>query len=85
VTHRFFDEVHELTRVDVTPSPDGGSEVKVVVNWQATIWDRPEPRSKWLGFDAYQTWLVVTDEQGIPRVKTYSVDELAPMKDSAAL
>lgn len=86
VTHRFFDEIHELVSVELTPLADGsGDEVKVVVNWQAHIWDRPEPHSKWLGFDAYQTWVVVSDEQGKPRVKTYSVDRLAPMAGSAAL
>lgn len=86
VTHRFFDEVHEVTSVVPAPADgQGGVEVKVVVNWQAKIWDAPEPTSKWLGFDAYQTWRVVGDGQGRLRIASYVVDKLDPMPGSAQL
>lgn len=86
VTHRFFDEVHILVSVDVDMAPNGRSaELKVVVNWQARIWDAPAPRSVWLGFDAVQTWTVVAADDGRTQVKTYIVDALEPMPGSASL
>ena len=81
----FFDEVHTIT--EVTPVINGDqAEVKVVVNWQAKVWNPPEPKSKWIGFDAYQTWIVQrSPESGKPVVLTYIVDELRPMPGSDAL
>src|SRR4051812_37892136 len=37
VTRKFFDETHMLKTVDVTPNGDA-VDVKVVVNWQASMW-----------------------------------------------
>jgi len=85
VTHRFFDEVHTVAAVDVTHSSPDHADVTVVVNWQARIWSPPAPRSEWLGFDAYQSWVVVAGPDGIPLIKTYQVDRLVPMPGSAAL
>jgi hypothetical protein len=84
VTHRFFDEVHTLREVTVTRVDGDRAEVRVVVNWQARIWDAPQPRSQWLGFDAYQTWTVLTSER-TPLIQRYVVDELRPMPGSATL
>jgi hypothetical protein len=86
VTRRFFDEVHTVTSVDIerTGDPAAAVTVKVVVNWQAKIWDPPAPKSAWLGFNAYQTWEVVPGPNG-PQVKTYSVDRFEPMPGSATL
>src|SRR6266496_3222810 len=53
----FFDEVHTVKEVQAKPG-GGDVEVKVVVNWQAKVWNPPETTSKWLGFDAYQTWVM---------------------------
>ena len=36
-----------------------GHDVKVVVNWQASVWEPPSPKSKLLHMDAFQTWEVV--------------------------
>jgi hypothetical protein len=85
VTRLFFDEVHTLKKVE--PRIDGDSaEVEVVVNWQAKTWNPPEPKSKWLGFDAYQTWEVVrSPDNGKPVIKRYVVDDLAAMEGSATL
>lgn len=84
VTHRFFDEVHEVKQVEATSHGDH-SDVKVVVNWQARIWDAPEAKSKWLGFDAYQTWVVTRGPSGAPVILKYVVDDLKPMEGSASL
>jgi ketosteroid isomerase-like protein len=86
VTHRFFDEEHTVTGVDIDRTgPDGAVTLAVVVNWQARIWDPPAPRSSWLGFDARQTWTVVAGADGRPQVLTYTVDALDPMPGSPAL
>ncbi|WP_306210650.1 nuclear transport factor 2 family protein [Actinoplanes sp. RD1] len=85
VTNRFFDEVHTVTSVEFLDFAPDRATVKVVVNWQATIWNPPAAKSRWLGFDAYQTWEVVPGELGTPLVKTYIVDALQPMPGSAAL
>ena len=84
VTNRFFDEVHTLTLVDITALSADRAELKVIVNWQARIWNPPAPKSVWLGFDADQTWEVVPGPAG-PRIKTYIVNALNPMPGSAEL
>jgi hypothetical protein len=85
VTNRFFDEVHTVTSVDIGNLTADRADVKVVVNWQARIWNPPAPKSEWLGFDAYQTWEVVASPGGTPQVKTYIVDALEPMPGSTTL
>lgn len=85
VIRKFFDEVHTLKEVTSTPV-DGGVQVKVVVNWQAKVWNPPAAKSQWLGFDAYQTWIVKRSEKtGKVVISKYIVDELRPMAGSAAL
>jgi SnoaL-like domain len=84
VTTRFFDEVHTVRSVDVNSIVDGSAEVTVVVNWQAKAHDGTDAKSKWLGFDAFQTWTVVTGPAG-PQIKIYTVDGLDPMPGSAQL
>ncbi|MFD0688703.1 nuclear transport factor 2 family protein [Actinomadura fibrosa] len=85
VTHRFFDERHEVTKVDATVKDDEAM-VTVLVNWQAKVWDPPAATSTWLGFDADQTWVVVPGEDGSGlRIRTYIVNALTPMPGSAEL
>ncbi|MGC9670571.1 nuclear transport factor 2 family protein [Planosporangium sp. 12N6] len=85
VTNRFFDEVHTVSSVEITEWSAGRATLKVVVNWQARIWNPPAPKSQWLGFDAYQTWEVVPGPDGAPQIRTYIVDALRPMPGSASL
>lgn len=86
VTNRFFDETHELNEFEVASQNDERVQVRLVVNWQAKIWDAPEPRSKWLGFDAAQTWeLRFAPETSEPQIVRYVVDRLVPMPGSASL
>ena len=85
VTHRFFDEVHTMKQLDVVVGADR-ADVKLVVNWQARIWDQPAPSSVWLGFDAEQTWVVKPSPQSQGSViVNYVVDALEPMPGSASL
>ncbi|BFU47629.1 hypothetical protein [Krasilnikovia sp. MM14-A1004] len=85
VTNRFFDEVHTVTSVEFSELVADRASVKVVVNWQAKVWNPPAAKSLWLGFDAYQTWEVVPGPEGTPQIKTYIVDALKPMPGSASL
>ncbi len=81
----FFDEVHDLKEVTAKLNGDTAS-VKVVVNWQCRRWKPPAAKSEWLGFDAYQTWEVKrSPDTGKAVIAIYKVDELKPMKGSAAL
>jgi ketosteroid isomerase-like protein len=84
VTARFFDEEHTVVSVDVELHGPTSATARVLVNWQAKVWDPPEPRSRWVGFDAYQTWELELRD-GRPQVTTYSVDFFDPMPGSAAL
>jgi hypothetical protein len=85
VTNRFFDEIHVVKSVEIGSLAADRAEAKVVVNWQAKIWNPPAPKSVWLGFDAYQTWELIAGPAGIPQIKTYIVDALEPMPGSASL
>jgi ketosteroid isomerase-like protein len=85
VTNRFFDEVHTMQQLDIQPNAEE-AKVKLVVNWQAHIWEPPAPKSKWLGFDAAQTWVMRRSPQTQkPVIVTYIVDGLTPMPGSATL
>ena len=81
----FFDEVHTLKQVDAKPT-DEGAQVKVVVRWEASVWNPPAAKSQRIKLDAYQTWLVrrspATDK---PVIARYVVDKLVYDKDSAKL
>jgi len=83
VIRRFFDEVHTLKSVE--PAIDGDrADAKVVVNWQASVWEPPSPKSKLLHMDAFQTWEVVrSPATGKPVIKRYVVDSFEEMPDSA--
>jgi hypothetical protein len=85
VTNRFFDEKHVITKVEGTIHGDEAT-VTVLVRWEARVWNPPAPNSQWLGFSADQTWTVVQrNGEARPRIKTYAVNELAPMPGSASL
>jgi len=81
----FFDEVHTLKEVTVTPSPVQAN-VKVVVKWEASIWKPPAPTSERIILDAYQTWVVErSPKTEKPVIKTYIVDSLDYAEGSAKL
>lgn len=85
VTNLFFDEVHTMKELQITPR---GSEadVKLVVNWQAKVWNPPDATSKWLGMDARQTWVVARSDDGSRAViKKYVVDGMDLMPGSSSL
>ena len=84
VTRRFFDEVHTIKSVEPTIDEDGKrADVKVVVNWKASVWEPPKPTSITLHMDAYQTWEVVRDgASGKALINKYFVDSFTELPDS---
>ncbi len=85
IINTFFDEVHTIKEVSVTTAGDR-ADVKVVVNWQAHVWQPPAAKSQWLGFDAYQTWEVKRSATtGKPVITRYVVDRFEPMPGSTEL
>ena len=85
VVNRFFDEVHALKELAVDTGGDE-ARVRLVVNWQAKIWNPPAAKSEWIGFDAGQTWTMRRSATtGRPEILLYSVDSFVPMEGSATL
>ena len=84
VTRTFFDEVHTMKDLVITPRGEE-ADVKLVVNWQARVWNPPDAKSKWLGMDARQTWVVRRSEDGRAVIAKYVVDGIDLMEGSATL
>ncbi len=84
VTHRFFDEEHEVRSTEVVSLTPHRAEITVLVNWKASTWNPPAPRSKRLDFDAGQTWTVIAGSAG-PLISRYVVDTFSPNAGSAPL
>ena len=81
----FFDEVHTLKQVEVSPLGDRVN-VKVIVKWEASVWNPPAPTSQRIVLDAYQTWVVErSPKTGKPVVVTYIVDSMDYYEGSARL
>lgn len=82
---QFFDEIHTLKQLGFTAAGDE-AEVTVVVNWQARTWNPPEPKSKSIDADAYQTWVVRrSPDSGQPVILTYTVDAMKPIAGSDSI
>lgn len=81
----FFDEVHTVKLVEPTITGDK-AVVKVVVQWEASVWNAPEANSKRIKLDAYQTWDMAykADSQKVV-ITRYTVDELKYHEGSATL
>ena len=72
----FFDECHTLKDVALQ-APDGDLQsVKIVVNWRCRTWTPPEPYSKQVDMDAYQSWDLRPGPDGQPQVVRYVVHEV---------
>lgn len=84
VTHTFFDEVHTMKELVITPR-GAEADVKLVVNWQAKVWNPPDAKSKWLGMDARQTWVVARSDDARVVIQKYVVDGMDLMPGSSSL
>jgi len=81
----FFDEVHTVK--EVTPVIRGNqAEVHVVVEWQASVWNAPQPKSSRIVLDADQTWTVQRSSRtGGIEITNYTVNGLNYHEGSARL
>lgn len=79
----FFDEVHTVKSTDATINGNTAT-VKVVVHWEASVWEAPAPNSKRISLDAYQTWEVRL-VNGALKLAMYTVDDLKYDAGSATL
>ncbi|MDJ0632310.1 MAG: hypothetical protein QNJ34_03870 [Xenococcaceae cyanobacterium MO_188.B29] len=88
-TETFFDQVHTLKEFKLKPLDDREgkqAEVKVIVHWEASLWQPPAPKSRRVVLDAYQTWLVkrsLTSQK--PIIMTYIVERFDYAKGSDEL
>ena len=56
------------------------AEVKLVVNWQARIWEPPDAYSKWEGVYAHQNWVIERNPiTGKPGISRYAVNKFESM------
>lgn len=86
VVRIFFDEIHTLKKVEPKPISNGKIEVKVVVKWEASMWNPPAAKSERIICDAYQTWILErSPETQKPVILTYIVDSLDFAEGSAKL
>ena len=56
VINIFFDENHNIASVDVLSRSGTEAEVKVVVAWQASWFEKPATKAKRTSLDAAQAW-----------------------------
>lgn len=81
----FFDEVHTIKVCKVTLAGEEAT-VKVVVEWEASVWNAPEARSKRIHLDADQDWTVrVSPRTGELVITRYVVNGLTYYPGSAKL
>ena len=81
----FFDEAHHVESVSAVAGGAERMDIKVVVRWEASRWNAPATKSNRIALLAYQSWTVVTDADGKPRIETYTVDRLEYLPGSAKL
>lgn len=79
----FFDEVHTVKSVESVITGDT-AVAKVVVQWEASVWNAPEAYSKRIKCDAFQTW-EVKESDGKVIITKYIVDGLEYHEGSATL
>ncbi len=78
----YFDEVHTIHAVRITPAPDA-AKVELVLQWQPVVWQAPAATSTQLNFFAAHTWELKrspTTQQ--LWLVTYNVDYFIPVAGS---
>jgi hypothetical protein len=83
VVRIFFDEIHTVKSTEAVINGDK-AEVKVVVKWEASVWEAPEAYSKRIVCDAFQTWQLEARDGKIILTK-YVVDGIEYHPGSATL
>ena len=81
----FFDEVHQVQKVEIMSDSANSATVSVVVKWEASRWRAPSAKSERIMLLAYQTWEVDFATQASGLIKSYTVDRLEYLPGSASL
>jgi hypothetical protein len=82
----FFDEIHTVKSTKIISQSEEQAEIKVVVKWEASVWNPPAAYSSRIILDAYQTWIVKrSPKTQQPVVAIYIVDSLDYAEGSAKL
>jgi hypothetical protein len=82
VIKKFFDEVHTIKALKITPS-NNMAKVEMVLQWQTSIWKAPDAKSTRLDFYVAQTWEIQrspTTQKLI--IVAYNVDYFIPLEES---
>jgi hypothetical protein len=85
VIRTFFDEVHVLKELNINISNDR-ADIKLVVKWEASVWNPPAAKSERIMMDASQTWVVKRSPKSQkPVIVSYIVNSLNYYEGSARL
>jgi hypothetical protein len=85
VTSKFFDEIHSIKALRITPQ-EQTAVVEIVLLWECSTWDAPNAKSRKSGYYAAQTWeLVRSPDTQKPSIATYDVDYFIPIPGSEEL
>jgi len=77
-THSYFDEIHTVEELDITPESDH-AEVNLLVHWQAQGWTPPAAKSDPIDNYYRQSWIVVRDlSSGRPVIQQYITNPVDP-------
>ena len=85
VAAKFFDEVHSIKALRITPQ-EHTARVEMVLLWECSTWNPPNAESKRSGYYAAQTWKLKRSPNTYkPFIATYTVDYFIPMPESDEL
>jgi hypothetical protein len=72
----FFDELHNVVKVEIKNNGESGADLEVVVAWQASWFTPPDAKSKRTSMNAYQRWSIKKSDKnpwGLA-IEKYAVD-----------
>jgi hypothetical protein len=70
----FFDELHNVIKVDIKNLTETSADLDVIVAWQASWFTPPDAKSKRTAMNAFQRWNITSSDQnsyGLVIVKYY--------------
>jgi hypothetical protein len=70
----FFDELHNVIKVDIKNLTETSADLDVIVAWQASWFTPPDAKSKRTAMNAFQRWNIASSDQnsyGLVIVKYY--------------
>jgi hypothetical protein len=59
----FFDELHNVVKVEIKNLTETSADLDVVVAWQASWFTPPDAKSKRTSMNAFQRWVIVLSDK----------------------